>query len=179
MVVYHLQKTIDENGLNVDIFEGPGGIFQIRHREYGDEPSFSVTSNIAGILTQEANMAEFSIPGLDVAGTIANETARGDGQFLTAMEGTAAQGIKIQFDRDIQLGKFLSTKNKQFQYLMKMETKKGPRSFRFESELNLFRKPRKGVGSPENPKIEGYVTFPSRPKKSTWGQFKEMKQEFH
>ena len=33
-------------------------------------------------------MAEFSNPGMDVAGTIANATARGDGQFLTAMEGT-------------------------------------------------------------------------------------------
>ena len=170
MIVYHLQKTIDENGLNVDIFEGPGGIFQIRHREYGDEPSFSVTSNIAGILSQEANMAEFSNPGMDVAGTIANATARGDGQFLTAMEGTPAQGIKIQFDRDIQLREVPVFEEQTVPVFDENGNEKGTEVVQVRVGTEFVQETQEEVvGSPENPKIEGYVHLSQQTKKVNLG----------
>ena len=170
MIVYHLQKTIDENGLNVDIFEGPGGIFQIRHREYGDEPSFSVTSNIAGILTQEANMAEFSNPGMDVAGTIANATARGDGQFLTAMEGTPAQGIKIQFDRDIQLREVPVFEEQTVPVFDENGNEKGTEVVQVRVGTEFVQETQEEVvGSPENPKMEGYVHLSQQTKKVNLG----------
>ena len=170
MIVYHLQKTIDENGLNVDIFEGPSGIFQIRHREYGDEPSCSVTSNIAGILTQEANMAEFSNPGMDVAGTIANATARGDGQFLTAMEGTPAQGIKIQFDRDIQLREVPVFEEQTVPVFDENGNEKGTEVVQVRVGTEFVQETQEEVvGSPENPKIEGYVHLSQQTKKVNLG----------
>ena len=45
---------------------------------------------IAGIGSEEANVAAFSRAGKNVEGTIAGQIAMGDGQFLTAIDGTKA-----------------------------------------------------------------------------------------
>jgi len=170
MVVFHMQKTIDENGLNLDVFEGPNGIFQIRHRAYGDNPSFSITSNIAGVFTQEANMAEFSIPGENVTGTIANATARGEGQFLTAMEGTPAQGITIQYDRDIQLREVPVYEEQTVPVYDENGLEKGTEVVQARVGTEFVQETHEEVvGSPENPKIEGYVHLSQQTKKVNLG----------
>ena len=102
MIFYYLKKDVKENGLDIELYERPDHVWEILHKKYGDEPSFSVTCNIPGIFTKESNIAETSLPGLDVQGSIAGHTARTDGQFLTAMEGTPAQGVTIQYTRNIK-----------------------------------------------------------------------------
>ena len=101
MVVRQLQKTVDEANVNVDIFLDAGGHFVVRHGDFGDEPRFSVTSSVAGILSTEANLANFAVQGKDVEGSIGKEIALGDGQFLTAVEGTKAEGLQIRFTREL------------------------------------------------------------------------------
>lgn len=103
LILFHLQNAIDDYGVNLDVFEGPDQTFTLRHRDFGEEPSFSVTSDLAGLFTEEANVAEFSSPGLDVAGTINREPAFGKAQYLTAHSGSGARGVTVQYSREIGL----------------------------------------------------------------------------
>ncbi len=64
---------------------------------------FSVTSSIAGIGSEEANVAAFSRAGKNVEGTIAGQIAMGNGQFLTAIDGTKASGVTVAYEREIGL----------------------------------------------------------------------------
>ncbi|GIS36743.1 MAG: hypothetical protein Ct9H90mP8_1630 [Pseudomonadota bacterium] len=63
-IVYHLQKTIDENGLNVDIFEGPVEFFKSAIGNMVTNLCSQSLRTLLGNLTQEANMAgNFPIQG--------------------------------------------------------------------------------------------------------------------
>ena len=158
MILYYLKKEIKENGLEIDVIEGPNSTWSIRHEKYGDEPSFSVTSNIPGIIAKQANIAEISAPGLDVQGSIAGFAARSDGQFLTAIEGTPAVGMTIQYTRNIQSREVPIYEEQPVpvydangeQTGMAMEKVQVGSKFVEEKQEDV-------VGSPENPKIEGYV----------------------
>ncbi|MBF0289129.1 MAG: flagellin [SAR324 cluster bacterium] len=101
MVMRQLQNAADDANVNVDILLDNEGHLVIRHREFGDEPMFSVTSSVDGILSKEANFANFAERGLDVEGTIGGEIALGDGQYLTAVEGTKAEGLTIRYDKEL------------------------------------------------------------------------------
>ncbi len=101
MIARQLQKKADESNVNVDVLLDPAGLMFVRHREFGDEPRFSVTSSTAGFLSPEANFAKFAEPGKDVEGTINGEIALGNGQFLTSVEGTNPQGLTIQYTREL------------------------------------------------------------------------------
>ncbi len=115
-------------------------------------------------------MAEFSNPGIDVAGTIANATARGDGQFLTAMEGTPAQGIKIQFDRDIQLREVPVFEEQTVPVFDENGNEKGTEVVQVRVGTEFVQETQEEVvGSPENPKIEGYVHLSQQTKKVNLG----------
>ena len=97
IVIHHLRNAIGESGLDVHVMETPNKTFMVRHNQFGDEHSFSVTSSVSGILSDEANVAQLSEPGKNVEGTIFNEVALGKGQLLTALEGTGASGVTIEF----------------------------------------------------------------------------------
>ena len=103
IVTKRLQKSMDEAGLQLHTFIDPRGRLVVRHNEFGDHTIFSVTSSVPGILSEKANIAEFSEPGKNVAGYIAEEVALGKGQFLTALEGTRAGGLTVAFERQIGL----------------------------------------------------------------------------
>ena len=103
IVIHHLRNAIGESGLDVHVMETPNKTFMVRHNQFGDEHSFSVTSSVSGILSDEANVAQLSEPGKNVEGTIFNEVALGKGQLLTALEGTGASGVTIEFNREIGL----------------------------------------------------------------------------
>lgn len=101
MVVRKLQDAVDDANVNADILLNNAGNLVVRHRDFGDEPRFSVTSSVAGILSKEANLADFAIPGKDVEGSIGGEVALGDGQFLTAVDGTRAEGLTLRYTQEL------------------------------------------------------------------------------
>ncbi len=142
IVMTSIQESIDASGLSLEAFETPEKTFYIRHKEFGEGPAFSVTSNIPGILTKNKNVAESSIPGLDIAGKIGDSFASGKGQFLTAIKRSSpAQGTTIQYDRTIGL-KEVPLRNEQGLVV--------GTDFVEETHEEI-------VGSSTNPKIEGYV----------------------
>lgn len=103
IIANRLQAAIDEAGLQLHTFMDPNGLLTVRHNDFGDHTIFSVTSSVAGVLSEEANVASFSISGKNVEGTIGGEIALGRGQELTAIEGTKASGVTIAYEREIGL----------------------------------------------------------------------------
>ncbi len=154
IVMHAIKNSIKSSSLALEAFETPDKTFYIRHKEFGDDTSFSVTTNLAGLLTEKANVAELSVPGLDVAGRIGGQVARGNGQFLTAIEGASpAKGITIQYDRTIGL-KEVPVKNEQGEFIGV--------EFVQESQDEI-------VGTPENPIIEGFVHLSQQTKNVNLG----------
>ena len=81
-------------------------VIVIRHREYGSEPTFTVTTEIDDFfdMNTPANKAVTAIPGRDVEGTIGGnpefdggEPAVGRGQLLSAAPGTVAEGVTVRY----------------------------------------------------------------------------------
>ncbi len=170
IVVHHLQKSIDENGLELDIFEGPNQTFTLRHRKYGDEPSFSVTANIPGIFTRDENIAESSKPGVDVAGTIAGATAKGDGQYLTALEGSPAQGVTIQFTRTIEMKEVPVFQEKSVPVYDESGVQTGTEIVKERVGTDFIEETQdEVVGSPQEPNVEGYVHLSQQTKNVNLG----------
>ena len=81
-------------------------VIVIRHREYGSEPTFTVTTEIDDFFDMDtpANKAVTAIPGRDVEGTIGGnpefdggEPTVGRGQLLSAAPGTVAEGVTVRY----------------------------------------------------------------------------------
>ena len=136
-----MSQAAEESGLELYIAETPDNKLLVRHNKFGDSASFSVTSSVAGILSDDANIAQKSESGINIEGTINDEVTLGEGQMLTTLEGMEAEGITIKYDRVIGLintpilnetGELVGTELTE------------------EKNEDI-------VGGPNNPKIEGYV----------------------
>jgi flagellin len=102
VVMRQLQNQIDANGLELDVditsgFDDPeqDNRLVVTHREFGSEPRFIAISSMAGVLAPEVNAPVAVSNGRDVKGRINDQLALGEGQFLTAAEGTEADGLKV------------------------------------------------------------------------------------
>lgn len=141
LVVYALNQEIADNGLNLQVMETPDNKLLVRHNNFGDSSSFSVTSSVAGILSAEANIAQTSERGKNVEGTINDEMALGEGQLLTTLQGMEAAGITIKYDKELGFNE------------IPIFDDAGEQN---GTEL-IEQKNEDIVGGPNNPKIEGYV----------------------
>jgi len=141
LIVYFLNQYISDDGLNLEVKLSPEDKLLVRHKSFGDSHSFSVTSSVAGILSKEPNVAQESDPGKNIEGTINGEMALGEGQFLSALKGTEAEGVTIMYDKELgfdEVPVFNDIGNKIGTKLI-------------EQKNEDF------VGNKENPKIEGFV----------------------
>ena len=85
-------------------------VIVFRHRQFGSEPNFSVSSSLNNFLGQNVGVNEtaFAIPGRDVEGTIGGSpefntggAAMGRGQMLTGAPGAVAEGITVKYTETI------------------------------------------------------------------------------
>ena len=141
LVVFSLNQAAEENGLDLHILETPDNKILVRHNKFGDSYLFSATSSVAGILSDEANIAQMADRGKNIEGTINGEIALGEGQLLTALEGTESAGVTIMYVREIGL--------KEIPILDEAGVRLGT-EFVEEKNEDI-------VGGPDNSKIEGYV----------------------
>ena len=92
-----------------DISNAVGNVDEVivmRHRQFGSEPSFTVSSTLENYFGEniQTNEAVFAIPGRDVEGTIGGYpevdgggAAMGKGQFLTGAPGAEAEGVTVKY----------------------------------------------------------------------------------
>ena len=101
-----LALAIEEAGLNVELVrpdtsDSDGFAPQqltLRHKNYGSEHSFQVTTNTAGLFSSQSNIPDWIQNGIDVQGEIAGEESVGRGQLLTGAAGAGvAEGIRIRY----------------------------------------------------------------------------------
>ncbi len=101
-----LNLAIKDAGLNVDLVRpdtgGTDGFapqnITLRHKLYGSDHSFQVTSNTAGLLSVQSNASDWVQNGVDVEGEINGDEAIGKGQILTGESGApTAEGIQIRY----------------------------------------------------------------------------------
>ena len=100
-----LSNALRDGGLDVELIRQPATgrnspqIMSFRHKKYGSEPYFQVSSNTAGLLSKIPNVVERAQNGVDIVGEIAGEEAVGRGQILTGAGGfgSKAEGISIRY----------------------------------------------------------------------------------
>jgi len=94
----NLESEVRRNGLSVDLSLSDSGILEVAHKEYGSGYGFQFSSSTAGVLSKTAGELDVSDAGTDIKGTINGESALGDGQTLTGMEGTAnVDGLQVRY----------------------------------------------------------------------------------
>jgi flagellin len=98
-----LQSLVQRAGLPIDLDLSPDGVLAVVHRDFGSESTFQAVSSVAGVISEQAGIAQDAIPGQDVAGTVAGEAAVGRGQVLTGIEGNEnTDGLRVRYSgRDI------------------------------------------------------------------------------
>ncbi|MGA0770011.1 MAG: flagellin [bacterium] len=101
-----LNAAIKEAGLNVELMRAPESetdanasqLISLRHKEFGSEYSFKVSSTTQGLLSSKGDVYDTIANGLDVAGEINGEEATGKGQVLTGNVGNAnTDGLAIRY----------------------------------------------------------------------------------
>jgi len=107
-VAQRLQQLADDGGLALEVSlewdaNQVGNILVVRHKEYGSNPEFSVSSNTAGLLTEKAGTIEPAIPGRDVEGTIDGHIGVGDGEYLLAPPNINADGLRVRFNSQSEM----------------------------------------------------------------------------
>ena len=97
-----LTTLANQNRLAINVGLTDDNRLYVEHKEYGSEPNFGAVFSAAGLLTEEANVLEEAIQGNDVQGTIGGELAHGEGQYLTAAEGTRAEGTTVKYEGGVK-----------------------------------------------------------------------------
>ena len=96
-IVNNLEQLIKQNNMSMEVGSTEDGRLWAEHTEYGSEPSFGAVTSVEGLLTEAANTLAESVQGTDVQGTIGGELSHGDGRFLSAAQGTKAEGLVIEY----------------------------------------------------------------------------------
>ena len=162
MLVYSLNQKIVENGLELRVMETPDNFLQVQHKKFGDSSTFSVTSSVAGILSEEANIAQTAERGKNIEGTINNQLALGEGQYLKTLQGMEAGGITVKYDKELG-----------YQEIPVFDDA-GLRT----DTLLVKQKNEDIVGGPDDPKIEGYVHVSQMSKEFQVGEDKKSHSAF-
>ena len=102
-----LTAAIKEAGLNLDMIRpeeintdaNAPQIISLRHKEFGSEHSFKVSSTTAGLLSSKGDVYDTITNGLDVAGEINGEEGTGKGQVLTGNAGNSnTDGLAVRYN---------------------------------------------------------------------------------
>ena len=101
-----LSLAIQEAGLNLELVRPDTGdsdgfapqLLTLRHKNYGSEHSFQVTTNTAGLISSQSDVPDWIQNGVDVEGEISGEESTGRGQVLTGGPGAGvAEGIRVRY----------------------------------------------------------------------------------
>ena len=96
-IMNNLHLLMKQNNLDLEVGLTEDSRLYVEHNQYGSEPNFGVVVSTEGILGDEANTLIEAVQGRDVQGTIGGELAFGEGQYLTAAEGTSAEGTVVEY----------------------------------------------------------------------------------
>lgn len=99
-----LSQVAAQNGLDLTVFLTPDNTLFVRHNGYGKKNTFQASSSIEGALSEEENVMEKAMPGVDIVGTIKGVAARGQGQILFGIKGDEnTDGLAVRYSGPLVL----------------------------------------------------------------------------
>jgi len=105
-VVEALREKVRENNLEIQVGQTADGRLLVRHARYGSTHCFSIRSSVPGVLSMPDGSPRFVNNGQDVAGSINEEPAFGEGQVLTGCAGNrTTDGLSVRFSGTLPEGK--------------------------------------------------------------------------
>ncbi|MGK0288837.1 MAG: flagellin [bacterium] len=102
--IQNLQSALKENGLRAEAELSSDGLIQVSHTEYGSKFGLQVASSTAGVLSTAEGDLQTAAEGMDVAGTINGESAKGEGRMLTGNRGTSVDGLNVRLKDSVDVG---------------------------------------------------------------------------
>ncbi|MCP4752814.1 MAG: flagellin [Proteobacteria bacterium] len=99
--VQNLRSAVERKGLDLEITMNDANMIDIRHRKYGSDYDFQVSSSTAGVLSETGQEIMNVEAGKNVKGTINGESTTGRGQVLTGIEGAKCiDGLSVRYYAD-------------------------------------------------------------------------------
>jgi len=92
-----VQNALMLDGLDMEASKTADNRLVIAHHKYGSEESFTVVADKPNLVSQLANTPVVVNNGMDVAGTINGQLAKGKGRILMAASGTDADGLQVLY----------------------------------------------------------------------------------
>ena len=93
-----LRDAVENAGMALNVRLRSNGELLLEHQDYGTAATFSASSSVGGILSEDANVVQAAVPGQDIKGTIGGEAALGKGQTLTGVNGNEdTEGLVVRY----------------------------------------------------------------------------------
>jgi hypothetical protein len=162
LVVSEVKRAIEAGFTAVKLHETDPMFVHLLHNNFGDSSTFSVTSSVGGILSVEANIAQSADRGKNIEGTINNQLALGEGQYLTTIQGMEAAGVTVKYDKELGYNEIPVFDDA---------------GLRIGTQF-IKQKNEDIVGGPNNPKKEGYVHVSQMSKEFQVGIDKQSNSAF-
>jgi flagellin len=100
-MIQNLRNEIERNGLAIDVDLNESSQVVAKHKNYGSDYKFQISSSTSGVLSQEGGSIETTLAGMDIKGTINGESATGSGQVLTGVKGAkCVDGLAVRYYGD-------------------------------------------------------------------------------
>lgn len=99
--VRNFANAVKDAGLDLRVSKLENDSIHIEHKYFGSDNTFSAYSNVAGILSGEANIFADATLGKDLQGTINGEATIGRGNTITGISGNATtDGLTVSYRAD-------------------------------------------------------------------------------
>jgi hypothetical protein len=102
-LVSNLRRLLTDQGLDIGVFRSRNNTLFLRHNQLGSRNGFKGISYRTRLISDTPGQYVSARPGVDVAGTIGEESAHGDGGFLIGDKGNRnTDGLVVYFDGEIE-----------------------------------------------------------------------------
>lgn len=101
-LVKGLQSCFDEQHFDIGVYRTKDNRLFFRHNQLGSRAGFHGMSYKSPIISEKPGQYCSSSPGIDIAGTIAGESAHGDGGFLIGdRDNRNTDGLVVYYDGEV------------------------------------------------------------------------------
>lgn len=102
-LVNNLRNCLMLNHFDVDVHKTDDNRLFFKHKQFGSKTTFGGVSYNSRLISKTPGQYVSAIPGIDIAGLIGEESARGDGGFLVGEKGNATtDGLVVYYDGPVE-----------------------------------------------------------------------------